>query len=45
MATREVTCQHCHYEEKDIVRAGFSSSGKQRYHCRNCSRYFQLDYI
>ena len=44
MATRKVTCQHCYYEGKDIVKAS-SSSGKQHYHCRTCSRYFQLDYV
>ena len=45
MATIEVKCPHCDYEGKKIVKAGLSSSGKQRYHCRFCGRYFQLDYV
>ena len=43
MAQVEVKCRYCKQEEK-VVKTGISSSGKQRYRCNDCKRYFQLDY-
>ena len=44
MATIEVACRYCKKAD-DVVKRGYSTSGKQRYQCRLCGRYFQLDYV
>ena len=28
-----------------MIKAGYSISKQQRYYCRSCNRYYQLDYI
>jgi len=43
MATTQVACRECKQKEK-VVKAGKSSSGKQRYRCKSCGKFFQLDY-
>lgn len=44
MATVEVVCRYC-AKKDDVVKRGRSTSGKQRYQCRLCNRYFQFDYV
>ena len=44
MAVVAVACRYCETTHR-VVKRGQSSSGKQRYHCRNCGRYFQLNYV
>ena len=44
MATVKVACRYCKQTAR-IIKKGVSSSGKQRYLCRLCGRYFQLDYV
>jgi transposase-like protein len=44
MAKVEVKCRYCISEEQ-VVKAGFSSCGQQRYRCNDCKRYFQLEYV
>ena len=43
MAKVEVKCRYCKQTE-NVIKAGYSISGKQRYQCNNCNRYFQLEY-
>ena len=44
MAIVKVACRYCQKTD-NVVKRGLSSSDKQRYQCRSCRRYFQLDYI
>ena len=45
MAQIHVSCPHCG-EQKSIVGNGKARrTGFQRYFCRSCQRYFQLDYL
>ena len=43
MAKVEVKCRYCKQTE-NVIKAGYSISGKQRYQCNNCNKYFQLEY-
>ncbi len=43
MVTTAVICRNCQQSE-EVIKAGKSSSGKQRYRCKNCGQYFQVDY-
>jgi len=38
----EFQCPHCH--SNNIIRSGKSSTGKQRYRCKNCRKRFITDY-
>ena len=38
----EFQCPHCH--SNNIIRSGKSSTGKQRYRCKNCQKHFISDY-
>ena len=38
----ELQCPHCH--SNNIIRSGKSSTGKQRYRCKNCRKRFITDY-
>lgn len=40
----DVQCRYCTRTEQ-VIKAGQSISKQQRYYCRNCNKYFQLDYI
>ena len=44
MAKIEVKCRYCRGTEQ-VIKAGYSISKQQRYHCRECNKYFQLDYV
>ena len=44
MAKIDVKCRYCNKIEK-VFKAGYSISKQQRYHCKGCNRYFQLEYI
>ncbi|MFC2665816.1 MAG: IS1 family transposase [Prevotella histicola] len=37
-----IQCPHCH--SNNIVKSGKSSTGKQRYRCKNCRKHFISDY-
>ena len=38
----EFQCPHCH--SNNIIKSGKSSTGKQRYRCKNCRKRFITDY-
>jgi len=38
----EFQCPHFH--SNNIIRSGKSSTGKQRYRCKNCQKHFISDY-
>ena len=38
----EFLCPHCH--SNNILKSGKSSTGKQRYRCKNCQKRFIADY-
>ena len=44
MAKIDVKCRYCN-KTKEVVKAGCSISKQQRYQCKQCNRYFQLEYI
>lgn len=44
MAVIEVSCRYCLHTET-IQKFGKSKRGCQRYHCTNCDKTFQLQYI
>ena len=44
MAKIDVKCSYCN-KTKEVVKAGYSISKQQRQQCKQCKRYFQLEYI
>jgi transposase-like protein len=42
MTMIEVKCPYC--GGRDVVKNGKSERGAQKYHCRECKKYFLLDY-
>lgn len=38
----EFLCPHCH--SNNIIKSGKSSTGKQRYQCKNCHKRFITNY-